>query len=296
MLSILIPTFEYDCSDLLTALHLQCETLAQKEQLDYEIIVADDGSNHPVWQTVQSTALSLSHCTFVRQEHNIGRSRIRNYLAQIAKGERLIFIDSHMSIISPNYIQNYLATDADICQGGYVTEANDKWNGNLRYQYERRARQLNRKHENNAETNRDFHTSNFMVKRQLFLAHPLDESIRRYGYEDVLYGKQLYENGIKVKNIDNPVAFAYFESNSAFVQKTEEGITTLHELRDRIGGFSRLLIHEQRLRKWHLTTPLFGVFSLFRQSMRDNLCGSHPNLHIFDCYKLLFLLSLDRHD
>lgn len=296
MLSILIPTFEYDCSDLVTSLYQQFEKLAQNQQLNYEIIVADDGSTNPVWQTVERKIGSLSHCKFVRQEHNIGRSRIRNFLAQHAQGDRLLFVDSHMSIISPNYIQNYLAIDADICQGGYVVEEDDKWDNNLRYRYERRARQLNRKHESDAETNRDFHTSNFMITRQLFLSHPLDESICHYGYEDVLYGKQLADCGIKVTNIDNPVGFAHFESNGTFVQKTEEAIATLYEIREKIDGYSRLLTHEQRLKRWPIAPLLRGIFSLIRQKMRNNLCGSNPNLRIFDFYKLLLLLSLDRHE
>lgn len=296
MLSILIPTFEYDCSDLVTSLYQQFEKLAQNQQLNYEIIVADDGSTNPVWQTVERKIGSLSHCKFVRQEHNIGRSRIRNFLAQHAQGDRLLFVDSHMSIISPNYIQNYLAIDADICQGGYVVEEDDKWDNNLRYRYERRARQLNRKHESDAETNRDFHTSNFMITRQLFLSHPLDESICHYGYEDVLYGKQLADCGIKVTNIDNPVGFAHFESNGAFVQKTEEAIATLYEIREKIDGYSRLLTHEQRLKRWPIAPLLRGIFSLIRQKMRNNLCGSNPNLRVFDFYKLLLLLSLDRHE
>jgi len=296
MLSILIPTFEYDCSDLVTALHQQCESLAQNEQLEYEIIVVDDGSKGIGWQTVKNSVESLSHCTFIRLEDNIGRSRVRNFLAQHAHGERLLFIDSHMSIVSSQYVQRYLTTDADICQGGYVVEEDDKWNNNLRYRYERRARQLNRKHNDDTETNHDFHTSNFLVNRQLFLSHPLDESIRRYGYEDVLYGKQLADCGIKVTNIDNPVGFAHFESNSAFVEKTEEAISTLYELRDRIDGYSRLLTHERRLKRWHVAPLLRSIFSLTRQKMRDNLCGTTPNLRIFDFYKLLLLLSLDRHD
>lgn len=296
MLSVLIPTFEYDCSDLVTALHQQCESLTQNDQLEYEIIVVDDGSKGAVWQTVKATVESLNHCSFIRLEENIGRSRVRNFLAQRAQGERLLFIDSHMSIISTQYIQRYLTTDADICQGGYVVEEDDKWDDNLRYRYERRARQLNRKHNDDTETNHDFHTSNFMVTRQLFLAHPLDESIRRYGYEDVLYGKQLADCGIKVTNIDNPVGFAHFESNSAFVQKTEEAIATLYELRERIDGYSRLLTHERRLKRWIIAPLLCNIFSLTRQKLRDNLCGSNPNLRIFDFYKLLLLLSLDRHD
>lgn len=296
MLSILIPTFEYDCSELVIRLHQQCEERVKATVFDYEIIVADDGSQTDTWKKVKVTLEAHNGCSFIRLEENIGRSGIRNLLARQAKGDRLLFIDSHMDIIADDYIKRYLENEADICQGGYRVDRNDSMKGNLRYLYEYRARHLNRKHDDNTNANRDFHTSNFMVKRQLFLNHPLDESINRYGYEDVLYGKQLHESGISVTCIDNPVGFSNFESNKAFVRKTEEAIDTLYDIKDRIAGYSRLLTHAQRLKRWHLTGILCSVFSLTREKMRDNLCGPHPNLHIFDLYKLLLLLSIYRHD
>ncbi len=294
MLSILIPTFEYDCSELVKSLHQQCEEIVKTTAFDYEIVVADDGSQTETWKKVQATLEALTCCTFIRLEENVGRSRIRNLLANRAQGDKLLFIDSHMDVISDDYIQHYLDTDADICQGGYRVERNDSMQGNLRYLYEYRARHLNRKRPDNVNANQDFHTSNFLVKRQLFLNHPLDESIRKYGYEDVLYGKQLKEKGIYVTSIDNPVGFSHFETNAAFVKKTEEAIGTLYELKDRIGGYSRLLAHAQRLKSWHLSGILCVIFSFLKQNMRENLCGSHPNLHVFDWYKLLLLMSYER--
>ena len=111
-----------------------------------------------------------------------------------------------------------------------------------------------------------------------------------------MYGKQLAECGIKVTNIDNPVGFAHFESNAAFVQKTEEAIATLYEIREKMEGYSRLLTHERKLKRWHIAPLLRCIFSLTRQEMRDNLCSPNPNLRVFDFYKLLLLLNLDRHD
>ena len=140
MLSILIPTFEYDCSDLVTALHQQCETLAHSEKLDYEIIVADDGSNHPVWQSVQSIIQSLSHCSFVRQEHNIGRSRIRNFLTQIAKGDLLLFMDQDGIVINDFFIKRFVdagQTHDVVCGNMVQSEQTPEHRFHLRYFYEK---------------------------------------------------------------------------------------------------------------------------------------------------------------
>ena len=45
MLSILIPVYNYDCSELVKALQLQGERLKQAKGEEYEIIVGDDASS-----------------------------------------------------------------------------------------------------------------------------------------------------------------------------------------------------------------------------------------------------------
>ena len=70
----------------------------------------------------------------------------------------------------------------------------------------------------------DFHTSNFIIKRSIMLQHPLDERFRQYGYEDVLLGKTLKNNHIKIEHIDNPLGYEHFIENWSFVIKTEESL------------------------------------------------------------------------
>lgn len=298
MLSILIPTFEYDCSDLLTALHLQCETLAQKEQLDYEIIVADDGSNHPVWQTVQSTALSLSHCTFVRQEHNIGRSRIRNYLAQIAKGERLLFMDQDGIVVNDFFIQRFVEagqTHDVVCGNMIQSEQIPEQKFQLRYYYEKRYEKSFLKKIDARPTGWHFRSFCFMISRKVADTVMMDERFSQYGYEDVKFGMDLEIHGFQVFHINNPLQNNELEDNETFVEKTETALQTLYRFKTELAEGVTLLQKVDKLQQRGLT-PLIRLFGTpFMSLIRKNLCSNRPCIRLFNPYKLLYYLNLN-HD
>ena len=82
-LSILIPTYNYDCS------HLVLQLLEQQPK-EAEIIIGDDCSTKPIKE--------ISGCRIFRPEHNLGRAAIRNALAREAKGEWLLFIDADAEV------------------------------------------------------------------------------------------------------------------------------------------------------------------------------------------------------
>ena len=124
------------------------------------------------------------------------------------------------------------------------------------------------------------------------LSHPLDERFRRYGYEDVLYGKHLSLSGIPIFHIDNPLGFSRFEPNERFMTKTEESLETLEEFREELKDHSRMLQMAQRLTALHLRPLLRCLFRMFGKSMRRQLTGHHPSLLIFNLYRLGYLLSL----
>ena len=63
-LSILIPTFNDDCTQLVTDLRRQAEAC---EDLEYEIIVADDGSTNQEVVRAHEQLNTWDHCRFVRK-------------------------------------------------------------------------------------------------------------------------------------------------------------------------------------------------------------------------------------
>lgn len=311
-LSVLIPTYNCDCTCLVGDLRVQCERLSASEGLQYEIVVADDGSTSTAITAALHRIEEWPHCRLVRLSANRGRSAVRNLLAREAKGDRLLYIDSHMSIISSEYISRWTKEDAPVAQGGYkVTGDAAQWNGNLRFLYERQKAPLispkggmsgrdltegerRKTKDDGRNPNMDFHTSNFIIDRTLMLAHPLDERMQRYGYEDVRFGKQLMDAGIRVVHVDNPVGFETFEPNERFMQKTDESLLTAIEFCDELRGYSRLLDMVERLDKWHLTPLLHLAYRLLQRPLRANLCSASPTLLLFDIYKLLRAAHLYR--
>ena len=163
---------------------------------------------------------------------------------------------------------------------------------NLRYRYEKAAEEKLSKESRSAAPYQNFHTSNFLMARSIYLAHPLDTRFRRYGYEDVLMGKQLQEAGIAIEHIDNPVLFDRFDSNERFVEKTEEALQTLHDFREELTGYSRMLDVAGKLKRWGLVRPYLFIYNRMKEKWRSNLCGRAPSLLQFKLYKVGYYLSL----
>ena len=287
-LSILIPTYNDLCVNLVDALRQQ----AEQAGIDYEILVADDGSTHADVIRENSVINQWSHCQFLTRPENIGRAAIRNYLAQTAQYDYLLFIDSDMTLVRPDYLSEYLSMEgADIVDGGVAIGGDaEALKGNLRYRYEKAAEQEHTAEKRQLHPYQDFHTANFLIRRDLMLSHPFDERFRYYGYEDVLFGKQLRAAHITITHIDNPMGFCTFESNPDFVAKTEEGLHTLSQFRKELRGYSRLLTLVDGI---HIPLILWLIrlsHRLFGGLIRRNLCSAHPNLRLFSLYKLGYFL------
>ena len=289
-LSILIPVYNHVCVELVTRLHQQAVALG----IDFEIVVADDGSSLQACIEANRTISDLSNCRFIERPQNVGRAAIRNYLTQQATFAYLLYIDSDMSVISPDFISRYMAClPATVVDGGVAIIAHtDEQKQLLRYRYEKSEEPRHTAHERQKTPYQHLHTANLLISRELMLSNPFDERLRNYGYEDVLLGKTLRQKRISITHIDNPMGFCTFEQNADFVAKTEEGLRTLYQFRNDLRGYSRLLtlvsgIHIPAIlwliRLWH---------QLFGQIERRNLCGSRPYLLVFKLYRLGYYLSL----
>ena len=291
-LSIMIPTYNDLCVNLVDALRQQAEAA----DFAYEILVADDGSTDADVIARNSGINQWEHCQYLRQPKNIGRAAIRNYLAQTAQYDWLLFIDSDMTLVRADFLSKYASiesaevVDGGVCIGGDADALRD----NLRYRYEKAV-----EHEHTVEIRqqnpyRDFHTANFLIRRDLMLAHPFDERFRHYGYEDVLFGKQLRADRIAITHIDNPMGFCTFESNPDFIAKTEEGLQTLSQFRHELRGYSRMLTFVEGIHIPLIVSLIRLTHRLFGTLIRRNLCGHHPNLRLLGLYKLGYFLTLQR--
>jgi len=285
-ISILIPNYNGICTTLVSELHKQAEELG----IDYEVIVADDGSTQADCVRANYSINELSHCRYLVRQENVGRAAIRNFLASESQYEWLLFIDSDMVIRRADFLRKYCyAPDNPVIVGG-VTIGNPQ-EGNLRSMYEMAAADAHTVEKRCSHPYHDFHTANFLIRRELMLAHPFDLRFRHYGYEDVLLGKQLQQLGIPILHIDNPLSFEVFESNDHFVSKTEEGLRTLFTFQEELQGYSHLL--DLSSHWWFpLVRPLVRLWHhCFGQWERKRLTGNRPSLLLFRLYKTGYFIS-----
>lgn len=296
-LSILIPTFNDECLTLVRALLEQCAVLSDGntaiDGLSYEIIVADDGSTDATVRAHNSAIASYPHCKYIQRGVNAGRAAIRNFLAQQASCDELLFIDSDMTVIRKDYIYKYvnaMATDT-VVYGGYDVPEQSALKHNLRYRYERSCRKAHTAEKRRKSPYLDFHTSNFMIPRNIMLTNPLDEQFRHYGYEDVAFGRCLQEKGIIISHIDNPLGFCRFEDNEKFVEKTEEAIRTLVEFSGQLYNYSRLLQTAERMSRLHVAGLFKLLMTPFEKPMRKALVKKNIPLAVLNIYKLMCLMK-----
>ena len=120
-LSILLPSYNNVCDELVKTLQRQCEECEASCGLRYEIIVADDGSTDTSSVEQNKIINTIPHCRYIIRERNEGRAAIRNFLARQARYDRLLFIDSDLMVRHCGYIRRYIeSSGSDVVYGGYV--------------------------------------------------------------------------------------------------------------------------------------------------------------------------------
>lgn len=291
-LSVLIPVYNCDCTQLVRALQRQAVSV---EGLHFEILVGDDGSTQENLKAVNRVINQWQGCRVIECSENAGRAVIRNLLAQTARGAYLLYLDSDVRVVSDQFLLRYVQCDgADVVQGGYVLQPDDVQavRGNLRYRYELACCEANKAHRRAQNPYQSFKTSNFMIRRSLLLQCMFDERIQRYGYEDILFGKQLMRQQARVVHIHNAVALYKFDTNAAFLQKTEDALHNLAMLKDEMAGFTKIQTMADRLHRLHFDVLLLAFYALLRPLLRRNLLGKHPNVKCYNVYRLCYYLGL----
>ena len=301
MLSLLIPSYNEDCSQLVRDLHSQCQCLKDdlgSQVFDYEIIVGDDASTDQVIvQANREACEELAHCRFISSEENVGQAVLRNQLADLARFPYLIFMDSDAAVCSTSFVPNYWASrdEADVVFGGVRNPDGACPLGcELRYRYEHHAEQMRTLEWRKAHPYDAFTAFNVMMSHVAFDRVRFDVRCRHYGYEDALMGLQLQHLGLTMAHIENPLVHLGIDSNASFMNKTETALRTLHSLGSPMTDSAGPSRWQQRLASWHLDGCAVRAFQLFKPLLRKNLLGRHPSVLLLNAYKLGYYCSLCR--
>lgn len=283
-LSILIPTYNDDCSRLV-------HQLQQQLPQDGEIIVGDDCSTDKDVIQKNRDATALPGCRFFQSEHNLGRAAVRNALAREAKGEWLLFIDADAEVRSMSFIANYMTATEEtnalvVCGGTGNLTLCPRPKARLRYDYEVAAEKRLTLEFRRRFPYGQFTTFNFLIRRDLFLSIGFNEHCKEYGHEDTLFGLALKQRGVAIQHIDNKLTHLGLEDADVYLAKTETALRSLAAMDIKQREHVRVSALALRLKRWHLLGLVRNLYKICKPLLRANLLGKHPNQLLFALYKL----------
>lgn len=293
MLSILIPSYNYNITSLVKSIHAQ----ALEAKITFEIWVIEDGSTHCLEENQEISKLSFCHYEIL--SNNIGRSAIRNLLADKSSYDYLLFLDCDAAIHQDKFIETYLhyCKSEIVVLGGRVYDNNIDSQYSLISKYGKKREQNNFKNLLNREKYKVFTSPNFLISKSIFNQVRFDEKITTYGHEDTIFGLKLEDIGIDYHFIDNPVVHVGLEDNKTFLMKTENSLQNLYHLYNsdlfsQLKFKSKVLATFLIIEKYHLKQFVKAIFSLTSPLLKMNLFSKYPSLLIFDFYKLGYICSI----
>lgn len=295
MLSICIPIFNHDVRSLVKDLHMQ----AMDSGKEFEILLMDDASEQTCKKLNRECA-TLEKVSLTELKENVGRSRIRNRLAEKARYPWLIFMDCDVVMENRSFILTYLKYTTEpykvICGGHIYPPIISDTNRLLHWHYgcEREVKEAKLRNENPYIS---FMTGNFMIAKDTFIRLKFHEELKQYGHEDTLFGFDLYNSNTSLLHINNPVVHMGLETNEVFLGKTQQSIDNLIQIaplliqQNQLWKKIKLLNTFKKAHKWGLCRPIEMTFNLLKKNMEQNLTGNNPNLKVFDLYKLGYFCS-----
>lgn len=285
MLSILIPIYNWNCVPLVTALVQQGDALG----VCYEIVCFDDASQR--FRTENRAIASMPRCRYEELPRNLGWRKVRNLLGLEAQYDYLLFLDCDLMPTDDTFLAFYLRSidrQRVVVGGVRYPDRPPARDFLLRYRFGKQ-REERPALERNKHPYRHFNTFNFLIPRLLFLSVGFDESIRRYGHDDTLFGIDLRRRNVVIYHIDASVCHADIDSNRQFVEKTESAIDNLFLIQQRVDR-QTLAAHfrlPQLYGRLKVVAPLIGgVFSVIRPFVRYALVRGVASVALLDLYKL----------
>ncbi|WP_289665864.1 glycosyltransferase family 2 protein [Flavobacterium panacagri] len=282
MLSILIPVYNYDVSKLVLELKHQADNLGIK----HEILCQDDASKSTI-NTKNQEVNSFPYVSFFINEFNLGRGKNINSLAQKAKYDWLLILDCDTFPAQNNFIQNYvnaLSKNINIIFGGIIYEEKKPPKEQLlRWIYGQKRETAS------------LLSSNLLIRKDIFIEYPFDESITKYGYEDVIFFSSLKKNHFEILQIQNPTFHLNLETSEQFLSKTNtalENLVLLYNSNKISKTDSKIIKAFEVLKSLKLITFTRFVFNKNKERIERNLLSENPSLFYFDLYKLGYFCVL----
>ncbi|MFN3969590.1 glycosyltransferase family 2 protein [Flavobacterium sp.] len=296
MISILIPTYNFNTLPLVEELHKQ----AVLENIDFEIIVCDDASPINEITEINSKINQLQHCRFERNETNLGRGQNRNLLVSKAQYEWVLLMDCDMYPKSKNFLKIYLRslkkTDKKAIFGGLIYfDEKPKDDEVLRWIFGKNREEIPLK----KRLSNPYHytlISNILIQKEILLAHPFDSEIYHYGYEDIVLILGLKSKQIPITHIENPAFHLNLEKSAIFLEKFHSSLQNLKLIIDKkiiASEDTSLTKTYTKIEKLKLVGFAAFLFKIFKKTFTKNLLSKNPSIFLFDLYRLGYFCQLN---
>ncbi|MDF1696443.1 MAG: glycosyltransferase [Saprospiraceae bacterium] len=285
MLSILIPVYNQNVVQLVNDIKDQCESL----DIQYQIMVFDDLSNENIRQQNKSLGHEFG-VNYLELSENLGRAKIRNRLARMARFKHLLFLDGDSGIVRKNFVQSYIdqIEHAEIVYGGRVYQSQKPIDSELvlhwKYGRTREALPLKKRL---LDPYLNFQSNNFMITAWLFSKLKFDESVEGYGYEDLLFAQKIKHMGGGILHIDNPVEHQGLEEATQFIKKTKNAVKNLVKL-NQAGKLEdvRLTKFYKKVSRQGMKNILVSYFKSNEAKILKGLSSKKPSIWKFNLMKL----------
>lgn len=290
MLSVLIPVFNKEISELTQTVSRLCEASG----VVYEIIAVDDASDDALIRKSNSH-IKTDRFSLIELNENVGNAEARNILARTAQYDWLLFLDADMIPVREDFIGRYLQEiqkdDFDIMSGGILYKRENKKEYSLKLLHgEKTEEQIPGK-----DPYLEIRGNNFLIRKKIFLENPFGGLPEDYGYVDTHFGLKLKKAGARVKIIDNPCYHLGLETNDRFVKKFRKAIRNafwLYHHDPEMAENLKIVRYYKRLKKTGMTPLAASLFKRFETGLLKNLLSEKPSLFLFQLYKLGYMCTL----
>ncbi|WP_274476018.1 glycosyltransferase family 2 protein [Mangrovimonas aestuarii] len=294
MLSVLIPTRNYNVTTLVKELHKQLT----KCFVNFEIIVHDDGSGDTI-NNINNQLNNLKHVTYTSHKNNLGLSENRNTLVNASQYNHLLFIDGDSLIHEENYIQKYLEqlkNNPDVVYGGRIHPKKvSEHTKKLRWKYGL-LKEDTKAQDRILTPYKSLLFNNTLIRKSIFKKVGFEKSLTQYGHEDTLLSYQLKLLNTNITHIDNPVLHGDIDESDVFIDKTKNGIENLNQLYEKKlidYNYVTLLKAHKKVKKLKIDYFLAFIFQLNHPFLKIQLRSKRPSLFVFNLFKLSYLCHIN---
>ena len=292
MISILIPTYNYNVYPLVLELHKQCLACGIK----FEILCLDDAS---VDFTTENQGINvLSNCQYILSLKNSGRTSSRNKLANKAIYKCLLFLDADVIPVNSNFINNYMSfidKQYQVVFGGYCYDKDiePKYDCRFRYKYGK-LREEKTALERNSVPYKYIFSGNLFIQKETFLATNYPHNDAHYGM-DIYFIYQLFINKIQIFHIENPIYHLGLETNQIFFEKSLKAVESRKQFLvecDQIEKINPLIKGYKKIKQYHLLPIAILFFKFSEPFLKKRILNENPSLFCFDIYRLGYICTL----